>query len=281
MIPPITLTLGRTLISVAMLLLLLVIVGGYLPRTWSEWWPFVILAGLNSSVPFVLTTWAQEYVDAGYASILVSVMPLFTVVLAYFLTEDETLGPLKIVGVGLGLVGIVMLIGPSALLEAQENFLPQLALVGAALLYAGGAIYLRRVYTFQPTDMSAWGLRLRVTTAQFIAAVFLMLPFSLALEMPWTIRPTLDIWLYMLFLGIGVTLFATMTYFFLIEELGAGAASMTIYLIPVAGVLSGVLVLGERVTVWMVLALLLISIGIFVVNRDNSNAAAQRTQRKR
>jgi len=73
-------------------------------------------------------------------------------------------------------------------------------------------------------------------------------------------------------LGIGVTLFATMTYFFLIEELGAGNAAMTIYLIPVAGVLSGILVLGEKLTPQMIVALLLISAGIFVVNRGNKVA---------
>lgn len=268
-IPPFTLTLGRTLISVIMLLILMAIVGGRLPRGWSEWWPFVILASFNLSIPFVLTVWAQKYIDGGYASILLSVMPLFTVLLAFWFTKDETLNAFKIVGVGLGFLGIVLLIGPSALSGIQENLVAQLAIVLAALLYAGGAIYLRHVYTFQPTDLSVWGLRLRVSAAQFIAAGFLLLPFSLILEAPWTLRPTLAIWLYMLFLGIGVTLLATMTYFFLIEELGAGNASMTIYLIPVAGVLSGILVLGERLTWMMVVALVLISAGIFVVNRGN------------
>ena len=268
-IPPFTLTLGRTLISVVMLLILLAIVGGRLPKTWSEWWPFVILAGFNLSIPFVLTVWAQKYIAGGYASILLSIMPLFTVLLAFWFTKDETLNLFKIVGVGLGFIGIVLLIGPSALSGIQENLLAQLAIVLAALFYAGGAIYLRHVYTLQPTDLSVWGLRLRVSGAQFIAAAFLLLPFSLLLEEPWMLRPTFDIWLYMLFLGIGVTLFATMTYFFLIEELGAGNAAMTIYLIPVAGVLSGILVLGEKLTPQMIVALLLISAGIFVVNRGN------------
>ena len=54
----------------------------------------------------------------------------------------------------------------------------------------------------------------------------------------------------------------------LIEEFGAGTASFTIYLIPVAGVITGVLVLDEALTTNMVVALLLIVAGVFVINRD-------------
>lgn len=74
---------------------------------------------------------------------------------------------------------------------------------------------------------------MRITSAQFIASAVLLLPFSLWWKAPWTIRPTIEIWVYMIFLGIGVTLLATVTFFYLIEELGVGTALTTIYLIPV------------------------------------------------
>ena len=76
---------------------------------------------------------------------------------------------------------------------------------------------------------------------------------------------------YLFALGIGVTLLATIIYFVLIEELGAGTASMTIYLIPVARVLLGVLVLKETLTTQMIIALVLIMVGIRIVNRGNTS----------
>jgi drug/metabolite transporter (DMT)-like permease len=73
--------------------------------------------------------------------------------------------------------------------------------------------------------------------------------------------------MYMLFLGVGVTLLATMIYYYLLEQLGAGMASMTTYLIPVVGVIAGNLLLDEQVSLLMVLALLLIFAGIVVANQ--------------
>jgi drug/metabolite transporter (DMT)-like permease len=107
-------------------------------------------------------------------------------------------------------------------------------------------------------------------TAQFIASAVMLLPFSFALDAPWTLRLNWETWAYLIFLGVVVTLLATMIYYYLLERLGAGTASMTTYLIPVVGVIAGNLVLGERVSLLMVLALLLIFAGIVVTNRVNS-----------
>ena len=271
-VPPITITLIRGLISVIMLLILMRVVGSSLPNTWRDWYPFVWLAAFNQAVPFALTAWGQQYIDGGLASILLSVMPLFTVLLAFWFTSDETLSWLKLLGIGLGFVGILVLIGPSALEGIRLNFWAQMAVIFSALLYAIGAVYLRHAYTLQPPGLSPWELRLRITTGQFVVATLLLLPFSLWLESPWTIRPTAMTWVYLFALGIGVTGLATIVYFYLIEEFGAGTASFTIYLIPVAGVITGVLVLDEALTLNMVAALVLIVAGVFVINQDQHRA---------
>ncbi|MEZ4664174.1 MAG: DMT family transporter, partial [Caldilineaceae bacterium] len=266
-VPPVTITLLRSVISVIMLLGMMWFAGGYLPRNAKEWAPFFLLAAINQATPFALTAWGQVYIDGGLASILLSVMPLFTALLAWWFMDDEALTFNKVVGIGLGLLGIVLLMGFDAMQTLGANVLAQLAIVGAALLYAISAVLIRRVYPLQPTGLSAWALRLRITAAQFVAAAILLLPFSLWLDAPWRLHITLDAWGYLIFLGVGVTLLATVTYFYLIEQFGAGTASTTIYLIPVAGVLSGVLILGEKLTGQMAAALVLILGGIFMANR--------------
>lgn len=250
-----------------MLLFLLRLVSGTLPRKWADWWPFFILGATNQAIPFGLVAWGQVYIEGGLASILLSIMPLFTALLAYWFTDDERLTVAKLIGIGLGLGGIVLLIGPDALAGVGKNLAAQLAIVLAALLYAIGAVYIRKVYPLQPPGLSTWALRLRITAAQFITSALLLLPFSLWYDAPWTLRPTWAVMGHMLFLGVGVTLLATLVYFYLIEELGAGTASYTIYLIPVAGVLLGIIILDERLTSQMVLALGMILSGVFVANR--------------
>ncbi|MEM7535536.1 MAG: DMT family transporter [Chloroflexota bacterium] len=272
-IPPITLTLLRTIISTTMLLFLLRYVGGRLPTTLRGWGPFFVLGAFNMAIPFALSGWGQLYIEGGLAAILISPMPLFTAILAHFFVDGERLTLHKISGISLGILGIVILIGPNALAGVSTNIVAQLAIVFCALMYAIGAVYLRLLFPHQPKDLSIWAIRLRLMTGQFTAASIILLPFSLLLEAPWTIRPTLEIWGYMLFLGIGVTLMATMTYFYLIENLGPSRTVMTNYLIPGSGMLAGVLLLGEQLTIMRVVAMVLVLCGIFIVNRANLRAA--------
>ena len=269
-IPPITLTLGRGVISVIMLTAMMYYAGGYFPRTLKAWWPFFILGALNQALPFVIGAWAQIYIEAGLASIFLSVMPIFTVLLAAIFFDDEKLTRLKVAGVALGFLGILVIIGPSVSAESNQSgivLVAQLTMVMASLLYALGAVYARYVYPVQPKDLSPWGLRLRIVASQFLMSSLTLLPLSLIFEQPWTIRPNGTVIFHMLFLGIGVTLLATITYFYLIEQLGAGPASMTIYLIPVAGVLAGIFFLGEQFRWEMGIGLVLILAGIAVSGR--------------
>ena len=271
-VQPITITLIRSLISVVMLLILLRLAGGYLPRTFKDWWPFFLLALVNQAAPFALSSWAQIYIEGGLASIYLAIMPLFTVVLAAIFTTDEKLTFWKGVGVTIGLIGIVVLIGPAAFEGIGINIIAQLAVIGSALMYAIGAVYARFVYPLQPPELKGWALRLRIVTAQFVMAIIMLIPFSFLLEDPLAIRPSAQTWWLLVFLGIGVTGLATVTYFFLIEELGAGTAAMTIYIIPIAGVITGILVLSEPFRWQMAVALVLILGGIAITNLGNRTA---------
>jgi drug/metabolite transporter (DMT)-like permease len=267
-IPPISLTLIRGIISIVMLYSLLKYTNGYLPQTLKEWWPFMVLGATNLAIPFTLTSWGQKSIDSGLASIIISTMPLFTVLMAHFFTQDEKLNWRKGIGVFFGFAGILILIGPEALKGVSINFWAQIAVVAASLSYSYAAVYVRFVYPLQPKDLSPWAMRFRVNSAQFITSCLFLLPLSLIVDRPWTLTIPLRIWLYLIFLGIGVTMLATIVYFYLIESLGAGLASTTVYLIPVSGILLGVLILNEQFRWEMGVSLVLIVIGIVITGRD-------------
>lgn len=279
-IQPISMTLLRSLISVVLLYALMRYFKGYLPTTWKAWRPFIGIAAFNQAIPFALTAWGQTYIEGGLASILLSTNPLFTLLLASIYFSDENLTVGKVIGVVCGMIGIIVLLGRDALDGIGTNFLAQLAVVASALMYGIGAILIRKIIPMQPKDMSSWGSRMRVMTAQFIAAIIMLLPFSLWLEQPLQIQPDFAFWMYMLFLGIGVTFLATMTYFYLIERMGATNASTTVYLIPVSGVITGAIVLGEQVTTLMIISLLLILLGIYITSRPSARASTPKSHDK-
>ena len=263
-IPPLTITASRSFLTVLLFGAVLYLRGGSLPPLGPAWIPYIILGLFNDGLPYILTTWAQVHIDAGLASILISVNPFFVVFLAHFFIADEHLTRDNIIGMVLGLLGVIILIGPQALQSVGSNMLAQLAVVGAALCYAIGAVYMRNL--LRQAGNSHLVDRLPQTlTGQMICTTLIIVPLSL-FEQPWTVQPSgtsIIALLAMVFLGSGVAL---AVYYYLLDQMGATFVSVVVYLIPINGVLWSALLLGEPITVNTVIALLVILLGVAIVN---------------
>ena len=263
--PPFTIGFSRTLISTVFLWGILTYLGGRVHRDWREWRLIAILSACNTTA-FVLTAWAQIYITGGLATILGATVPFFTIIAAHYLTADDKVNGVRLFGIGLGLVGVVILVGRGALVEIGDALWGQLAMILSSSLYGLGGVLTRLVLVRQPAEESSWIPRIRVMVMQFTVGMSLLFPFMMVVDRPWMLDVPLAVFGYLLFLGIGVTTFATMTFYYLTQTLGASATSMTMYMIPISGVLLGVLVLGESVTWAMPVALLFIFSGVWVVN---------------
>ncbi|MCD8512907.1 MAG: DMT family transporter [Nitrincola sp.] len=73
------------------------------------------MALIGNALPFTLISWGQQRIDSALAGILMAVMPLVTIILAHFFIADEPLNKQKLTGFFIGFLGILVLIGPSAL----------------------------------------------------------------------------------------------------------------------------------------------------------------------
>jgi len=130
---PVTITAGRITLAAAILLSVTIARKesfGFLRTAW----PLIItLAIVGNCLPFYLITWGQQTVDSGTAGILMSIMPLLTIVLAHFLIPEEKLNRFKILGFLLGFAGVIMLLGPVAMANLEGStylLLPMLAILG-------------------------------------------------------------------------------------------------------------------------------------------------------
>lgn len=274
--PPFTLTAVRNLIAASAMVLLLFLRGGRLPRGWRQWRPLFLIGLFNNALPFALTTWSQVYLDSGLASIILATMPLFSVILAHFLVSGEKLTGSKIGGVLIGSTGILILVGPSVLQDIGVHAWAQLAVVAAALVYALGGIFVKRLLQRMESEegnglpsqrgesrsLSTW----EIVTGQFIASTFFLIPLSFLLEQPLAVRPDFNSIIALLVLSLPITIFAMQAYYYLINTSGPGFASITVYLIPINGVFWGSLLLNEPLTWQTILALFLILGGIAVAN---------------
>ena len=167
-IDPSVLVLGRLLIGSVTIYCVLRGRGMALSRGLRHWISYGVSGLLGSALPFLLITWAEQWVDSGLASILIGAVPVVTLLLASWLVPDEVLRPGTVAGVFGGLCGISLLVGPAALLGLGSQLTGQLAVVGATACYAISTVYIRRVVTRPALEMAPGSM---IVGTIFIAGV--------------------------------------------------------------------------------------------------------------
>jgi drug/metabolite transporter (DMT)-like permease len=253
---PATLIAGR-LGSAALALALFEAVRGRLWRTLARLRPYagrLALAGLvNTSVPFFLIAWGQQYVDSNIAAILNAAAPLFTVLLAAVAVRSERVGGLRLAGFVVGFAGVVLVVGGGPG-EGGRGVVGGIAVVVATVFYAAGALYVsRRLQALSPLEVS-FGL-LAWSAVFTLPPGLLMLPGS---DAGW--GPVAAV----LALGVVATALAFQLYFGLISGVGAPRAILVTYLVPSLALVYGILLLDEPFRWTAVAGLALVLAGVAV-----------------
>jgi drug/metabolite transporter (DMT)-like permease len=254
---PFTVVLGRVGLAAVALVGFVYLSGRRLPAAPGIWGAFLVMGALNNLIPFSLIVWGQVHIDSGLAAILNATTPLFTVALAHLLARDERLSPNRLIGVGLGLSGVAVLVGPAVLDELGVQGLAQLAVLGAALCYACAGIYGRRFKALPPAVAAA---------GMVTCSAVMILPIALVVERPWTVSPGALAWGAVLGLSLLSTALAYLIYFRILAAAGATNLLLVTFLIPVSALLLGALVLGERPEASAVAGLALIFAGLAAVD---------------
>src|SRR5207248_2031998 len=192
----------------------------------------LLVALVNVAVPFWLLSWGETRIDSGLASILQAAVPIFNAVVAFGFFREVRVTGLRLVGVGIGFVGVALLVG------AQPNgkVLGALAVVGMALCYAVGQLLAGRHLADVPPSVVALG-----TTG--IAAIA-TLPFGIA-QAPHDVPGWKTIG-SVVALAVPGTAIAFLLFYAIIAGAGAAYASLVTYLVPPIALAYGAIFLGER-----------------------------------
>jgi drug/metabolite transporter (DMT)-like permease len=255
---PLFLVCGRVGPAALALVLMVYATGHGLPRSARLWGAFLVMGALNNLVPFSLIFWGQTRIAGGLAAILNATTPLFTVVLAHFLTRDERMTPNRLAGVVVGIVGVTVMIGPDALRELGLHLFAQLAVLGAALSYALAGIFGRRFQDLPPIESAA---------GQITASAALMVPLVLLLGRPWPdLALTVQTWGAILGLALLSTALAYLIYFRILARAGATNLLLVTFLIPASAIILGGSLLGERLAAQHFAGMALIGVGLAAID---------------
>lgn len=243
-LPPFTIVLSRVSLAAIALSLIVWLSGQSMRHSLKRWQEFFVMGALNNLIPFSLIAWGQTQITSSLAAIFNATTPIFTVLLAHFLTQDERFSSKRLLGTILGLCGVVVLMRPQTIVGLSLTNLGQLAVLGAACCYGLAGIYGKRFKSL-PSTVAAAGM--------LIGTSAMMFPLVLIIDHPWSLNPGMITGLSIFGLSFLSTALAYLIYFQLLATVGATNLLLVTFLIPISALVLGALVLKEQVQ-WMEVA---------------------------
>jgi drug/metabolite transporter (DMT)-like permease len=250
---PATLILGRLgLATVALAAIVYFRIGG--GETWRQirghahW--LIVVGVVNVALPFWLLSWGETRIDSGLASIIQASVPIFNAVIAFSFFREVRVTGLRLVGVGIGFVGVALLVGA----QPHGKALGALAVCGMALCYAVGQLLAGR--HLGPVAPPVVAL---ATTG---TAAVLALPLGVA-QAPDHV-PSWETIGSVVMLAVPLTAIAFLLFYAIIAGAGAAYASLVTYLVPPIALAYGAIFLDERLGLSAFGALLLIFLGVLL-----------------
>ncbi len=259
-LPVFTVVVCRVALAAVILLAVLRLTGQRLPRSGKVWAAFFGMGMLNNVIPFSLIVAGQQSVASGVASILNAATPLFGVIFAHLLTQDEKLTPLKLAGVIVGFLGVAVMIGPDAISGLGGNLAAQMMILAGAASYAFAGIFGRRFKAMGVSPMAT-------ATGQVIASSIILLPLVLVIDRPWTLpAPGWDAIAALIGVAAISTAFAYFLYFRILASAGATNLLLVTFLIPISAILLGTAFLSEALLPRQIAGMALIGLGLSLID---------------
>ncbi|MGF1472749.1 MAG: DMT family transporter [Rubrobacteraceae bacterium] len=254
--PPMLFAGFRTLLGGLAMLLVAAVWGGD-PQLKRDWPIFLLLAAFNVVFFIGFQTSAIMYLPSGTAAVLVYLQPILVGLLAWMIL-GEPLSASKIVGLILGFSGIVAV--------STKSFSGEISAIGvafgaaSALFWALGTVFFKR---YQSRISTMWAVGM-----PFVIGGVVLTAFGTVTE-SWSeisfVAPLYASLAYVSLVGITA---AWLLWFGLIRAGEASRVSAYVFFVPLVGIVMGVIFLGERLSVSLLIGTALIVCGIYLVNQS-------------
>lgn len=259
-VPPVQMAATRAILAAFVLFGWMVVRGrGRITRDRERWVTGGFAALFQLATPFVLFTLAYQYASAGFVGLLVALVPLGTALVAHFWLPDEPLHAAKLLGLLVAFVGVAFLLlaGDSGLQEGGNPLLAAALSLGAVLSISFAAVFTKgRPGTYEPAEL---------TWMQFAVGSVLIALTMLAME---GLPAGISAWGWSLigYLTIVGSVVPFLLFYWILARASATRASLVGYVVPLIALVSGILLLDERVEAGIAIGGALIIVGVVVTN---------------
>lgn len=234
---------------------------------WKDWLYLLLLGTICVPASMVLFQLGVMHSNAATAAVIFCINPMFTVIIAHFLTKDDKFTKGKIIGIAIGVMGIIMMIRPWNLQEGNTIFGAVLLIIAAALfaLYSVlGGRSVKRIGTFAQTSFS------------FILGSLVLLVMLFIMGKP-VIAGIQDNFLIIMYLSVVITGCGYLFYFLAIKHSNATTGSIVFLVKPVIAPIFAVTILSETITWNMYIGIALVLTASYIILREKKKYAEKQT----
>ncbi len=254
-VTPLTVMSVRILLAGAALFILIQVRKTPFPSGIQNWIKICWMALFGTLIPFFLVPWGQLQIDSSLAAILMAVNPLFALTLGHFFSDNESFTLRQLLAMLVGFSGILLVFGENAISSINGNIWAQLAVLGAGLCYTISGVIVSHVRGASADSVCA---------SIFICSSVIVFPLWMILEKPWSLHFETESLLALTHLGLVSTGMAFLMRYYIILRAGAVFLSYVAFIIPMFGILFGILFLGETISVNTMGAVVLILSGVYL-----------------
>ncbi len=256
--PPVLFAGLRTLLS-GVIMTAVALVWGGAPNLGRDWRVFAYLGAFNVVLFIGAQTFAVLYLPSGTAAVLIYLQPILVGVLAWTVL-GEPLTATKVVGLLLGFAGIVAVSSAGLLGAAREvTLVGVVSGVASALFWAIGTVGFKR---YEARISTLWAVALPFLAGGVVLTTLGLFTERLS-DISWT-GPFVSSVLYSAFVGTGL---AWLLFFGLVRAGEASRVASFIFVVPLAAVVIGAVLLDETLGLPLLAGAALIVSGIYLVNR--------------
>lgn len=260
--PPVLFSSIRFLLASIILLIICFYKKIPFPRK-QDWKWYAICGILQTSFQFIANQQALQYIDSGLTSLLCYTMPIWFALMAHFMI-GERLTKLKTGALILGMIGLflVLQINPFQIEWKGMTLLAQLLVLSGAIAWAVSNIIVKKVLD----NHNKW----QFTAYQMVIGTFVLFLYSIFVEQEYTVIWGWESIAILLYSGVMASAVAYTLWTYLLGSGEGGKVSISLMLVPVIGIISGSILLGERLSFISMVGIFLILAALILVNKKEN-----------
>ena len=223
-----------------------------------DWYWFAMIGFINLVAPFFLIAYGIKSVQSNLAAILMSTTPLSSTILGHFFTKNEKFNFIKTFGILIGFSGIVYLFSDNLLIN-DSNFISALLILLGSTCYVIGGVLTLKISKKKNEN---------VTGSILIWAIIILIPLVCFIEKPWSLNPSIESTVSVIYLGVVSTGLAWLLRFRILKNNGLIFQSQVSYLIPIFGMILSYIFLKEMITPKILVSLTAVAVGLYFARKS-------------